>query len=68
MSEATNFTPRVISAEDANFRWEQALALYSTFTEIWINNPKLAKQAGRRVQELVMPLEEVQQRHLNDLN
>jgi len=68
MSEATNFPPRVISAQDANFRWEQALALYSTFTEIWTNNPKLAKQAGRRVQELVMPLEEVQQRHLNDLN
>ena len=68
MSKATYLSPKNISAEDANCRWEQAIALYLTFTEIWINNPKLAKQAGRRVKELVMPIAEVQQLHLHDLN
>ena len=68
MSETTNLPRRVISAQDANLRWEQALALYSTFTEIWISNPQLAKQAGRRVQELMMPIDQVQQLHRNDLN
>jgi hypothetical protein len=68
MSEASTQPRRVISAQDAKLRWEQALALYSTFTEIWISNPHLAKQAGRRVQELMMPIDQVQQLHRNDLN
>ena len=68
MSDATKLSPKIISAQDANLRWEQALALYSTFTEIWISNPQLAKQAGRRVQELMMPIDQVQQLHRNDLN
>jgi hypothetical protein len=68
MSEVKNLSRKVISAQDANLRWEQALALYSTFTEIWISNPQLAKQAGRRVQELMMPIDQVQLLHRNDLN
>ena len=68
MSKAAYLLPKNISADDANSRWEQSLALYLTFTEIWINNPKLAKQAGRRVKELVMPIAEVRQLHLHDLN
>ena len=68
MSDALTLRRKVISAQDANLRWEQALALYTTFTEIWISNPQLAKQAGRRVQELMMPIDQVQQLHRNDLS
>ena len=68
MSESKSLSPKVISAQDASFRWEQALALYSTFTEIWVSNPQLAKQAGRRVEELMMPIDQVQHLHRNDLN
>jgi hypothetical protein len=68
MSEALTLPRKVISAQDANLRWEQALALYTTFTEIWNSNPQLAKQAGRRVQELMLPIDQVQHLHRNDLN
>ena len=68
MSDSSKLPSRTISAEDAAKRWEQSLALFTTFTQIWMSNPLLAKQAGRRVQELVMPLDEVQKRHANDLS
>lgn len=58
---------RTISAQDAAARWQQSLELCSTFAQIWIENPQLAKQAGRRVEEFVMPLAEVRKRHLDDL-
>ncbi|MEQ1880148.1 MAG: hypothetical protein ABL878_04170 [Burkholderiales bacterium] len=67
MSDAPISTARTISAEDAAKRWEQSLSLVTTFTQIWISNPLLAKQAGRKVEEFVMPLVEVQKRHANDL-
>ena len=67
MSEVIKITSKFITAHDANVRWQQSLELYSTFAEIWVQNPQLAKQAGRRVQELVMPLADVQQLHKNDL-
>ena len=67
MSEVMKAPALVISSQDANLRWQQSIELYSTFTEIWIHNPQLAKQAGRRVQELVLSIAEVQQRHVNDL-
>ncbi len=67
MLEAKNLLVKKISAQDASARWEQTLALATTFTQIWLANPKLAKQAGRRVEEFVMPLAEVQKRHANDL-
>ncbi len=67
MSEVPKVHSSVISSQVANLRWQQSIELYSTFTEIWIQNPQLAKQAGRRVQEHVMAIAEVQQRHANDL-
>lgn len=67
MSELVRTHSRIITAQDANIRWQQSLELYSTFAQIWIQNPQLAKQAGRRVEEFVMPLVEVQKRHLDDL-
>ena len=67
MSELVRTHSRTITAQDANIRWQQSLELYSTFAQIWIQNPQLAKQAGRRVEEFVMPLVEVQKRHLGDL-
>lgn len=67
MSDVMKSSSTVISASDADTRWRQSLELYSTFAEIRINNPKIAKQAGQRVQELVMPVVEVQRRHLDDL-
>ena len=67
MSELPNVPSRTISEEDAAKRWEQGLALFTTFTQIWMSNPELAKQAGCRVEELVKPLDEVRKRHANDL-
>lgn len=58
---------KTINAQDANARWEQSLELTTAFAQIWLANPQLAKQAGRRVEEFVMPLVEVQKRHINDL-
>lgn len=66
MSELSK-SKHTISAEEASLRWDQSLALISTFTEIWLDNPQLARQAGRRVQEFVMPLAEVQRLHAGDL-
>jgi hypothetical protein len=66
MSDSPISHARTISAEDAAKRWEQSLALVTTFTQIWISNPMLAKQAGHKVEEFVMPLAEVQKRHAND--
>jgi hypothetical protein len=67
MSDSSISHARTISAEDAAERWEQSLSLVTTFTQIWLANPALAKQAGRKVEEFVMPLDEVQKRHANDL-
>lgn len=67
MLEEKNLSVKTIGAQVAAVRWEQALALATTFTQIWLANPKLAKQAGRRAEEFVMPLAEVQKRHVNDL-
>ena len=68
MSDFLKFPPIAISAYDANIRWQQSLELSTTFAQIWIQNPQLARQAGRRVEEYVMPLSEVQLRHFDDLN
>jgi hypothetical protein len=50
----------VPSAEELDQRWQQSLAQFELWTQIWKDNPELAKQAGRRVQELMMPLADVQ--------
>ena len=67
MPDSPDTDARIINAVDAAKRWEQSLALVTTFTQIWMSNPLLAKQAGRKVEEFVMPLVEVQKRHANDL-
>lgn len=58
----------VITAEQAQARWEQALELFNTWTTVWADNPKFAKQAGARVEELMLPLAEVQLRHASKWN
>jgi hypothetical protein len=67
MSDSQNSHPRTIGAEDAARRWEQSLTSVTTFTQIWLANPALAKQAGRKVEGFVMPLDEVRKRHAKDL-
>ena len=46
-----------------NERWINSLAQFELWTGIWSANPQLAKSAGVRVEELMMPIEEVQHRH-----
>jgi hypothetical protein len=50
----------VPSAEELDQRWQQSLTQFELWTQIWRDNPELAKQAGRRVRELMMPLADVQ--------
>jgi hypothetical protein len=50
----------VPSAEEIDQRWQQSLAQFELWTQIWKDNPQLAAQAGQRVQELMMPIAEVQ--------
>ncbi len=67
MLNQTNFSAAYIPEALAQARWEKALSLYETWTEIWLSNPTLAHQAGRRVEELISPLSEVQRKHAQDL-
>lgn len=53
----------VPTAEQLQQRWEQSLSQFELWTQIWSDNPQLAKQAGRRVEELLMPLEQVRLRY-----
>jgi len=67
MSEFRNDSMAVITAGMAAQRFAQGMGLLDVFTRIWIANPTLAKQAGRKVEEFILPLEEVQRRHASDL-
>ena len=49
----------VPTAEQSQERWEQSLAQFELWTQIWRDNPELAKQAGNRVEELLMPIAQV---------
>lgn len=51
------------TAEQLQQRWEQSLAQFEMWTQIWRDNPSLAKQAGSRVEELLMPIAQVQARY-----
>jgi hypothetical protein len=53
----------VPSAQELDQRWQQSLAQFELWTGIWKSNPELAKQAGSRVQELMLPLEDVQRKY-----
>jgi hypothetical protein len=59
--------PQLILETLAHARWQQSLALYETWTEIWQSNPTLAQQAGARVNDLMSTLSEVQRRNAQDL-
>ena len=51
------------NAEIMNERWNNALAQFELWTSIWSDNPQLARNAGVRVEELMMPIEAVQHRY-----
>jgi hypothetical protein len=53
----------VPTANIVNERWLSALAQFELWTGIWAENPQLAKGSGVRAEELMMPLELVQQRY-----
>lgn len=56
--------PGVASPEVIEERWLQSLALFELWTGIWADNPDIARRAGTRVEELMLPLEAVQKRYL----
>jgi hypothetical protein len=53
----------VPSAQVLEERWQQSLAQFELWTEIWRDNPELARQAGKRVQELMLPLADIHLRY-----
>ena len=52
-----------LTADIVNERWICALAQFELWTSIWSDNPQLARNAGVRVEELMMPIEAVQHRY-----
>ena len=54
------------SAELIEARWQQSQALYELCTRVWAERPELARRAGRRVEELMMPLDAVQARYAKE--
>ncbi|MDR2156064.1 MAG: hypothetical protein LBE78_13750 [Burkholderiaceae bacterium] len=48
-------------------RLQQAQALTDFWVTVWSANPRLACQAGRRVEEFMLSRHEVQRRHAHDL-
>jgi hypothetical protein len=57
-----------IPRDMAQARMQQSLALADFFASVWSSNPKLARQAGRKVEEFMMTREEVRRRHAHDLD
>lgn len=55
--------PSVPTAEIVNERWLNVLSQFELWTGIWSESPQLAKKAGVRAEELMMPLEMVQRRY-----
>ena len=49
-------------------RWLSILAQFDLWTQIWAANPELAKQAGSRVEELMMPIEAARVRYTGYLD
>jgi hypothetical protein len=56
-------TPDVQKAQMLEERWQQILAQFELWTQIWAANPELVKRSGSRVEELMMPIEAVRQRY-----
>ena len=67
MDKARESRHDMIDAPTAAARWAQALSMFDFFVEVWRVNPQLAKQSGRRIEELMLPIAEVRRRHANDL-
>lgn len=67
MPDAPIQPPLSISEEQAAARYNQNLDLVELMTQIWLENPALLRQAGRKAQAFMLPLEQVQLRHANDL-
>jgi hypothetical protein len=42
-------------------RWQKSLAMFEMWTQIWRDNPSVLAKAGKKVRELMMPLDAVQQ-------
>lgn len=59
--------PPQISEENAQQRSARGLAMAELLTQFWLENPALLKQAGRRAQEFMMPIEQARLLHLDDL-
>ena len=57
-----------IAPELAQARLKQSLELVDFFFSLLTSNPALAKQAGRKVEEFMLPRGEVQRRHAHDLD
>lgn len=62
MMRDEHYCAPVPTSEQLQQRWEQSLAQFEMWTQIWRDNPQLAKQAGKRVEELLMPIAQVQAR------
>lgn len=53
----------VPTAEIVHERWINALSQFELWTGIWAENPRLVKNSGKRVEELMMSREMVQRRY-----
>ena len=51
------------TADQIEQRWQQSLAQFELWTQIWAENPDIAKRSGARVEELMMPIDAVRQRY-----
>jgi hypothetical protein len=59
----TSHTQQTPSAEVVEARWQQSLALFELWTQLWAEQPSIAERAGVRVQELMSTIETVQRRY-----
>jgi hypothetical protein len=55
----------VPTVEQLQQRWEQFSAQFEMWTQIWRANPQLAKQSGKRVEEMMAPVAEIYRRAAN---
>lgn len=56
MFDRENVLPPRIPQETMLYRLAQSEQMREFFVQMWLQNPELAKRAGRRVQDLVSPM------------
>ena len=61
MSEDKLLTSPVITEELMRARLAQSEQMRDFFLQMWMQNPRLAKRAGKRVQDLMAPMQSVKQ-------